>query len=332
MSETRFDVLAIGNAIVDIITRCDDETLKELNQLKGNMQLISAEEADQLYDKMGPAIESSGGSAANTMAGLASFGGKAAFIGKTANDQFGKIFGHDIRSIGVEFNTPSAENSVPTAKCMIFVTPDGERTMNTYLGASTDLDNGEVNEEMIKASKILYLEGYLYDKEAAKAAFHQATEIAEKSGVKVALSLSDAFCVHRHKEDFRNLVKSKVDILFANEEEILALYDVDNFDEAVNLVKQDCQIAALTRGSMGSSIVTPDETTEVKAFAVDEVIDTTGAGDLYAAGFLFGYANNQSMLRCGQLAALAASEIISHLGARPETSLADLAKQKGLID
>ncbi|MGH1349828.1 MAG: adenosine kinase [Methyloligellaceae bacterium] len=331
MSETRFDVLGIGNAIVDIISRCDDALLEELNLPKGNMQLIDAEQADKLYEKMGPAIESSGGSAANTIAGLASFGGKGAFIGKVANDQFGKIFSHDIRSIGVEFTTPLAENSSPTAKCMIFVTPDGERTMNTYLGASTELDQGEVDEELIKTAKVVYLEGYLYDKEEAKAAFHQATEIAAKYGTKVALSLSDAFCVNRHRDDFRKLVKEGVDILFANEEEICALYEVESFDEAAALVKAECQVAALTRGSKGSVIVTPNETHEVNAHYVSEVVDTTGAGDLYAAGFLFGYANNQSLVSCGQLAGLAAAEIISHLGARPEENLAELAKKEGLL-
>ena len=331
MSQTRFDVLGIGNAIVDIISRCEDSSLEELDLSKGNMQLIDAEQADRLYEKMGPAIESSGGSAANTIAGVASFGGQTAFIGKVANDQFGKIFGHDIRSIGVAFETPPSENSSPTARCMIFVTPDGERTMNTYLGASTELGQGEVNADMINASKIIYLEGYLYDKEEAKRAFHQATEIAARNGTKVALSLSDGFCVHRHRNDFRKLVKDGVDILFANEEEITSLYEVGSFDEAAILVKQECQIAALTRSSKGSVVVTPEQTHEINAHFVHEVVDTTGAGDLYAAGFLYGYANDMPLLHCAQLGSLAASEIITHLGARPETKLRELAEKEGLM-
>ena len=331
MSDTHFDVLGIGNAIVDIISSCDDENLKKLDLLKGNMQLIDAEQADNLYGKMGPAIESSGGSAANTIAGLASFGGKGAFIGKVADDQFGKIFQHDIRSIGVEYQTPLALNSIPTARCLIFVTPDGERTMNTYLGASTQLDENEINKDMIEKAKILYLEGYLYDKEEAKRAFHQAAEIAKSAKTKVALSLSDGFCVNRHRQEFHDFIKQDVDILFANEEEICALYETENFDDAASNIRKECEISALTKGSKGSVVITNEETIQIDAAPVQDVVDTTGAGDLYAAGFLYGYSKNLPLKTCGQLASLAAGEIISHYGARPEKNLAELAKENNLF-
>ena len=331
MSNSHFDVAGIGNAIVDIISSCDDAALDQLNLLKGNMQLIDAVQADALYEKMGSAIESSGGSAANTIAGLASFGGKGAFIGKVAEDQFGTIFNHDIKSIGVEYRTPAANDGLPTARCLILVTPDGERTMNTFLGASTELDEKEIDPEMISDSKILYLEGYLFDKDEAKQAFYKGAEIAKNANRKVALSLSDAFCVNRHKEAFRKLVKDGVDILFANEEEICALYDTDNFDEAASQVRAECEIAALTRGAKGSVIIAGEETINIDVVPVQEVVDTTGAGDLYAAGFLFGFANDRPLETCGKLASIAAGEIISHYGARPEKNLSELAKQAGLV-
>ena len=331
MSETRYDVLGIGNAIVDIISRCDDELIEKLNLAKGNMQLIDSQKADELYEFMGPAVESSGGSAANTIAGIGSLGGETAFIGKVADDQFGKIFVHDIRSIGVTFQTPASQGGTPTAKCLIFVTPDGERTMNTYLGVSTELGEDEIDEDIIRASKILYLEGYLYDRDEAKQAFHKASQIAAAAGRKVALSLSDAFCVNRHRDEFRQLVKDGVDILFANEDEIYALYEVGSFDEALNVVKTQCQFAALTRSAQGSVIVTPESVLEIPAAPVDKVIDTTGAGDLYAAGFLYGFAKDMPLVTCGKLASLAAAEIISHVGARPEVNLAELARDSKML-
>jgi sugar/nucleoside kinase (ribokinase family) len=331
MQETRYDVVGIGNAIVDIIGRCDDGFLSKHDLAKGFMRLIDAGQADKLYGVMGPAIERSGGSAANTIAGLASFGGRGAFIGRVADDQFGKVFWHDIHSAGVAFQTDPATSGVPTAVCLILVTPDGERTMNTFLGASTELGPDEVDAGMIAASKITYLEGYLFDKPAAKEAFHAAASIAAKAGRKTALTLSDAFCVDRHRTDFRKLVKSEIDILFANEKEITALYEVNSFDEAVSAVRGECEIAVLTRSEAGSLIITANETVQVRPAPVAKVVDATGAGDLYAAGFLFGFTRNLKLADCGRLGSLAAAEVISHIGARPERPLWAIAQQEGIV-
>ncbi len=331
MNSFSHDVIGIGNAIVDILSRCGDDFLQNFDLPKGHMQLIDSDRADQLYQAMGPAIEISGGSAANTCAGLASFGSKAAFIGKVRDDQFGRVFAHDIQSIGVTFQTPKALTGAPTARCLVLVTPDGERTMNTFLGASVEFGDGEIDEILISESKILYLEGYLYDPPEAQSAFHSAAEFAKKSGAKVALSLSDSFCVDRHRSTFLNFIKSKVDILFANEEEICALYETQSLEDAIQAVSNDCSLAALTRSSKGSIIVNSDDRIEVAAEPVQEIVDTTGAGDLYAAGFLHGYAQNLHLANCGKLASLAASEIISHLGARPEQSLHELAKKHGYL-
>jgi sugar/nucleoside kinase (ribokinase family) len=331
MQETRYDVVGIGNAIVDIIGRCDDSFLSKHDLAKGFMRLIDAQEADRLYALMGPSIERSGGSAANTIAGVASFGGRGSFIGRVADDQFGKVFWHDIRAVGVDFDTDPATSGLPTAVCLILVTPDGERTMNTFLGASTELGSREVDADKIAASKVTYLEGYLFDKPEAKAAFYTAAGIAAKAGRKTALSLSDAFCVDRHRADFRKLIKSGTDILFANEKEITALYEVNSFDDAVTAVRSECEIAVLTRSEAGSVIVTPKETVHVRPTHVEKVVDATGAGDLYAAGFLYGYTRNLKLVDCGRLGSLAAAEVISHIGARPERPLAAIAKQEGLI-
>lgn len=331
MGDTRYDVVGIGNAIVDIIGRCDDAFLSKHDLAKGFMRLIDAREADTLYGIMGPAIERSGGSAANTIAGLSSFGGKGAFIGRVADDQFGKVFAHDIRAIGVNYETAAAKNGAPTALCLIFVTPDGERTMNTFLGASTELGSGEVDANIIEAASILYLEGYLFDKPEAKDAFHTAAAIAAKAGRKTALTLSDAFCVDRHRDDFRKLVRDGVDVLFANETEITALFEVNTFEEAMAAVRGECEIAVLTRSEAGSVIVTKDETVTVKAEPIESVVDVTGAGDLYAAGFLFGLTRSLELAACGRLGSLAAAEAISHIGARPEKSLDALARDAGLI-
>ncbi len=332
MPDTRFDIVGIGNAIVDILARCDDAFLDAQSLPKGHMQLVDAKQADLLYEHMGPAVEISGGSAANTCAGLAAFGGRTAFIGRVADDQFGRVFTHDIQSIGVNYETPPANDGAPTARCLIFVTPDGERTMNTFLGASVELGNGEVNLKTVADARILYLEGYLYDPPEAQTAFHQAADHAAKSGRKVSLSLSDSFCVERHRGAFKTFIKKNVDILFANEEEICALYETNSFESACDAIRKDCSLAALTRGPAGSVIVTPDEIITVAAQPVEAVVDTTGAGDLYAAGFLYGYANGHPLMRCGQLGGLAASEIISHIGARPEQKLNELAKEKGYLD
>ncbi len=331
MQETRYDVVGIGNAIVDIFGRCEDGFLTKHDLPKGFMRLIDAQEADRLYGLMGPAMERSGGSAANTIAGLTSFGGKGAFIGRVADDQFGKVFWHDIRASGVAFETAPATGGLPTAVCLILVTPDGERTMNTFLGASTELGANEVDAAAIAASKVTYLEGYLFDKPEAKEAFHAAAAIAAKAGRKTALSLSDAFCVDRHRADFRKLVKSEVDILFANEKEITALYEVNSFAEAVAAVRGECEIAVLTRSEAGSLIVTAQETVQVRPVRVEKVVDATGAGDLYASGFLYGYTRNLKLADCGRLGSLAAAEVIGHIGARPERPLSAIAKQEGLI-
>lgn len=331
MGDTRYDVVGIGNAIVDIIGRCDDAFLSKHDLAKGFMRLIDAREADGLYGIMGPAIERSGGSAANTIAGVSSFGGKGAFIGRVADDQFGKVFAHDIRAIGVNYDTAPAKNGAPTALCLIFVTPDGERTMNTFLGASTELGPAEVDAKMIEAASVLYLEGYLFDKPEAKQAFHTAAAIAAGAGRKTALTLSDAFCVDRHRDDFRKLLHDGVDILFANEKEITALFEVNSFDEALAAVRGECEIAVLTRSEDGSVIVTADETISVRAEPVDSVVDVTGAGDLYAAGFLFGLTNALELAACGRLGSLAAAEAISHIGARPEKPLDRIARDAGLL-
>jgi len=332
MAEKSTDVIAIGNAIVDIIGRCDDAFLERHNAQKGHMHLIDAEVMAALYADMGPGIETSGGSAANTVVGISSFGGRTAFIGKVADDDFGKIFAHDIKAAGVDFPSKPIANGRPTSKSLILVTPDGERTMNTYLGISVDLDNGEVDPDAIAGAKIVYLEGYLFDQPEAKQAFSEAVSHAQKSGTKVALSLSDGFCVDRHRDEFRKLVKDGVDVLFANESEIKSLYQTDDFDEAVRSVVDETHLAALTRGGSGSVVVTDEGLIQIPVMPQPAgVVDTTGAGDLYAAGFLYGLSSGRSYEISGKLGSLAAGEVISHLGARPEQSLEELAKKSGLI-
>jgi sugar/nucleoside kinase (ribokinase family) len=331
MAEKRYDVVGIGNAIVDIISRCDDGFLSKHDLAKGFMRLIDAEEANRLYAAMGPAVERSGGSVANTIAGLASFGAKCGFIGRVAADQFGGIFRHDIRSQGVAYETAPATDGAPTARCLILVTPDGERTMNTFLGASVDLTANDIDQAMIENSKIIYLEGYLFDRHQAKEAFRDAAGRARRVGVKVALSLSDAFCVDRHRDDFRRLVREGADIVFANEKEITSLYQVNSFEAAANAALQDCEMAVLTRSEEGSVIVASGETIEIPADAVPQVVDVTGAGDLYAAGFLYGLTRGLPLETCGRLGSLAAAEVIGHIGARPESPLRELAKQRGLV-
>ena len=331
MTDARYDVVGIGNAIVDIIGRCDDAFLSKHDLQKGHMRLVDAREIDKLYSDMGPGVERSGGSAANTIAGLASFGAKSAFIGRVADDQFGKVFTHDIRAIGVGYDTPAATGGLPTALCLILVTPDGERTMNTFLGASTELGTDEVDAELIASAHVTYLEGYLFDKPEAKQAFNSAATYAKQAGRKTALTLSDAFCVDRHRDDFRNLVNNGVDILFANETEITALFEVNSFAEAVSAVRGACEIAVLTRSAQGSVIVTPRATIDIRPEEIAQVVDVTGAGDLYAAGFLYGLTRSLSLADCGRLGSLAAAEVISHIGARPEKPLSELARKEGLI-
>jgi sugar/nucleoside kinase (ribokinase family) len=332
MAEKTYDVVGIGNAIVDIIARCDEGFLTKHDLDKGFMRLIDADEAGRLYEAMGPAIERSGGSVANSIAGLASFGARCGFIGRVAADQFGGIFRHDIRSLGIAYTTEPATDGAPTARCLVLVTPDGERTMNTFLGASVDFTPGDIDADMIGGAKIVYLEGYLFDKDEAKAAFREAAKLAKAAGAKVALTLSDPFCVDRHRADFLKLVKEDADIVFANEKEITTLYEVNSFDEAADMALQDCEMAVLTRSEEGSVIVGEGETVEVSADPVSKVMDATGAGDLYAAGFLFGMTQGMPLEACGRLGSLAAAEVISHIGARPETSLIKLAKDRGLLD
>ncbi len=326
------DVVGIGNAIVDIIGRCDDAFLAKHGRTKGSMQLVNSPVISQLYDAMGPAVEISGGSVANTMAGIASFGGRAGFIGKTAQDQFGAVFAHDIRSVGVTFKTtPAAQGSDPTGCCLILVTPDGQRTMNTFLGVSPQLGGGEIDAALIRSARIVYLEGYLFDRPEAKAAFREAAVIAAKAGRQVALSLSDSFCVDRHRAEFMGLIKNSVDILFANEAEITSLYQTTSFDEAARRAQADTKLAAITRSEKGSVILGDGRSVKIPAAPVAKVVDTTGAGDLYAAGFLLGVARGLDLETAGRLGSLAAAEIISHIGARPEISLAELARKSGLL-
>ena len=331
MADKIYDVVGIGNAIVDIIARCDESFLSKHDLAKGFMRLIDAEDANRLYEAMGPAVERSGGSVANSIAGLASFGAKCGFIGRVAADQFGGIFRHDIRSLGVAYDTLPASDGAPTARCLILVTPDGERTMNTFLGASVDFTPDDLDLDLIGAAKIVYLEGYLFDRDEAKAAFRDAARTAKAAGAKVALSLSDAFCVDRHRDDFKSLVREGADIVFANEKEITSLYQVNSFEEAADAALQDCEMAVLTRSEAGSVIVADGENIEIEAEPAARVVDLTGAGDLYAAGFLYGLTHGASLPMCGRLGSLAAAEAISHIGARPEVSLRQLAKENGLV-
>jgi sugar/nucleoside kinase (ribokinase family) len=328
MPDKVIDVVGIGNAIVDVIAHCDEAFIARMSLNKGAMTLIDTERANTLYDAMGPAVEISGGSGANTTVGVASLGGKAAFIGKVGNDQLGGIFRHDIRAVGVQFDIAPANSGTPTARSMILVTPDAERTMNTYLGACQELTPADVDPHLIQRAKVTYMEGYLWDPPLAKEAFLKAARIAHDAGQEVSLTLSDSFCVQRYLSEFQDLVKNHVDILFANTSEILALWQTEDWDEAVRQTRQHCDLAALTRSEKGSVIVTPDEVHEIPAWPVDTVVDLTGAGDLYAAGFLYGYTHGRDYAACGRIASLAAGEVISHVGARPETPLAELVLQR----
>ena len=330
MVDSGSDVVGIGNAIVDVLARAEDAFLVRHGLEKGTMTLIEADRARELYEVMGPGIEVSGGSAANTLAGIASLGGDGAYIGKVRNDQLGGVFSHDIRAAGVDFRSWPAEAGPPTARCLIFVTPDAQRTMQTYLGASVELGPEDIDPVAVGAARITYLEGYLFDRAPARRAFVKAAELAHAAGRKVALTLSDPFCVARHRAEFRHLVAGHVDILFANEREIETLFEATDFDAALQQVRGQCEIAALTRGARGSVIVAGDEVHVVDAAPVERVTDTTGAGDLFAAGFLFALSRGRDPAACGRLGALAAAEIISHFGARSETPLDRLAAAAGL--
>jgi len=331
MTETNIDVVGIGNAIVDVIAHADDAFLARKTLVKGTMTLIDAERAEALYQMMGPAIEASGGSAGNTMAGIASLGGTGAYIGKVRDDLLGDIYRHDITAIGVHFDTLAATSGPGTARCLILVTPDGQRTMNTYLGACADLGPADIDPEVIAAAQITYLEGYLFDPPQAQEAFYEAAAIAHAAGRKVALSLSDPFCVERHRHAFRDLVDGHVDILFANEAEICSLYQTADFAAAAAAVRGHVAIAALTRSAEGSVILAGSAEHRIAAAPVARVVDTTGAGDLYASGFLFGLTRDRPLPTCGEIGSLCAAEIISHVGARPETALSRLVAEAGLV-
>jgi sugar/nucleoside kinase (ribokinase family) len=330
MPDPKYDVLGIGNAIVDIIARTEEDFLVREGLAKGAMRLIDPAEADRLYDHMGPAIEASGGSAGNTTAGVASFGGKAAFIGKVADDVFGKLYRHDMKATGVHFATPPLSGGAPTARSMILITPDGERTMNTYLGACQALSPGDIDADTVAASFVTYLEGYLWDPPDAKAAFRRAARIAHEAGRKVSITLSDAFCVDRYRAEFLGLTRDgTIDVLFANDSELRSLYETASFDTAVDALKRDCRLAAVTMGADGALVVEPGNVSRVAATPVETVTDTTGAGDLFAAGFLFGLARALPLVDAARLGTIAAAEVIGHIGPRPATSLADLARQAG---
>jgi len=327
MTDARYDVLGIGNAIVDVLARSDDSLLEELGLEKGAMRLVDAVQAEALYARMGQAIEMSGGSAGNTMAGIAALGGRGAYVGKVAADELGHIFTHDIRSVGIDFDTAPTKDGTPTARCLILVTEDAQRTMNTYLGACTELGPWDIDAETVRAAKVTYLEGYLWDPPAAKEAFVKAARIAHEAGRKVSLSLSDAFCVDRHRESFLDLVEHHVDILFANEAEIVSLYQTESFGEAEEKVKGHCEIAVLTRSEHGAVVLCDGSRYAVPAVPVETIVDTTGAGDLFAAGFLYGYTHGKDPVTSARIGAVLASEIISHYGARPEGDLEALVAE-----
>lgn len=329
---SRYDVLCIGNAIVDIIARCDEAFLAENGIVKGAMNLIDAERAELLYGRMGPAIEASGGSAGNTAAGVASFGGRAAYFGKVARDHLGHIYTHDIRAQGVAFDTHPLEGTPPTARSMIFVTPDGERSMNTYLGACVELGPEDVEAEKAAGAKVTYFEGYLWDPPRAKEAIRLTAQLAHAAGREVSMTLSDPFCVDRYREEFLDLMRSgTVDIVFANESELKSLYQTASFEAGLEQIRKDCRLAAVTRSELGSVLVRGDETVPVEAIEIEELVDTTGAGDLYAAGFLYGYTTGRSLADCGALGSLAAGLVIQQIGPRPQLSLREQAQQRGLL-
>lgn len=326
--EARFDVVGVGNAIVDVLVQVEDTFLTAHDLAKGTMALIDAGAAETLYTAVGAGVEISGGSAANTMAGIASLGGRASFIGKVRDDQLGGIFAHDIRAVGVTFDTAPAAEGPATARCLVLVTPDAQRTMNTFLGACVNLTPDDIDTEVIAAAKVTYLEGYLWDPPAAKDAFRKAAQAAHEAGREVALSLSDPFCVNRYRDEFRDLVAHHVDLLFANEDELKALYEADSFDAALQDVRGACRIAALTRSEKGSVVLADGEIHVADAEPVDAVVDTTGAGDLYAAGFLHGHTQGHSPYDCARMGSIAAAEVISHIGARPQTLLSELVAQR----
>lgn len=323
-----FDVVAVGNAIVDVLAKVDNKFLDKHHLKKGSMTLIDQEQAERIYKDMPPSLEKSGGSAANTIAGIVSLGGKAAFIGKVKQDDLGKIFTHDLQSLGVHYTTSASKHGLSTARCLVSVTPDAERTMATFLGATREITKDDIDESVISTAKVTYLEGYLWDEQHAKDAMREAVRIAVKHGREIALSLSDPFCVTRHKEELLELITSHVDILFANEAEIKELLDVDDVTEALEQLSKMCKVCAITLGGHGSIVIADSEAHRIEAGKNLNVVDTTGAGDLYASGFLYGYTHGYSIPQCGKIATIAASEVIQHIGARPEVSLKDLLEKQ----
>ncbi len=331
MTDVRFDVVGIGSAIVDILSTTDENFLAANGMVKGTMALINADESRSLYEKMGKAVEASGGSAANTMAGVASLGGKPAFIGKVGNDKIGDIFRHDIKVVGVDYHSgEDRPTQLPSATCLILITPDGQRTMNTYLGACTELSPADIDADMITASRVTYIEGYQWDTPRAKQAIRKACQAAKGAKRQVALSLSDPFVVDRHREDLLTLIKEDVDVLFGNEDEIFQLYEAGDLDTAVSRLRGAKVLACMTRGAKGAVVFDGETTAAVPAMPVEKVVDTTGAGDLFAAGFLYGYTHGRDLEGCAKLGSMAAAEIISHIGARPETPLRALLEKHGL--
>ena len=331
MAEAKYDVLGIGNAIFDVLVRTDEKFLADHGMTKGGMALIDEARAASIYRDMGPATEMSGGSAANTIVGIGSFGARAAYVGKVKDDQIGKLYSHDIRAAGVAYDTKPAANGPATGCSYILVTPDGERTMNTYLGAAQDLTPADIDPAQIEAARIVYLEGYLWDPKNAKEAFVKAATIAHGAGRQVALTLSDAFCVDRYRDEFLGLMRNgTVDLIFANESELHSLYQTSDFDTALKQLGADTGLGVVTRSEKGCVVVSKDGVVAVPAFPIGELVDTTGAGDLFAAGFLFGLVRNAGHHKAGRLGALAAAEVIQHIGARPQVALKELAEQHGL--
>jgi sugar/nucleoside kinase (ribokinase family) len=316
-----YDVVGVGNALVDVIAHADDGFIVQHDLVKGSMTLVDTDRALYLYRALGSAVEMSGGSAANTMCGVASFGGTAAYLGKVSDDELGNVFGHDLRAVGVQFRPGAPEADTPTGRCIIVVTPDAQRTMNTYLGVSSLLQPSDIHEATVAAGAVLYMEGYLYDRPAAKEAFRHAASVAHANHRKVSLTLSDSFCVDRHRDDFRGLVTDQVDILFGNEDELLSLYQVDSMEAGIAAVRDDCDLAVITMGAKGCTVISRDDIVTVPAEPVTRVLDTTGAGDLFAAGFLFGYTRHRGLDECAKLGSIAAAEVISHVGPRPLVEL-----------
>jgi sugar/nucleoside kinase (ribokinase family) len=331
MAEAKYDVLGIGNAIFDVLVQADDGFLTAHGMTKGGMALIDEARAASIYRDMGPATEMSGGSAANTIVGVANLGARAAYVGKVRDDQIGRLYVHDIRAAGVAFETQPAAGGPATGCSYILVTPDGERTMNTYLGAAQELTSGDIDPAQIAASAIVYLEGYLWDPKSAKEAFVKASTIAHEAGRQVALTLSDAFCVGRYRGEFLELMRNKtVDLVFANEAELLSLYEISDFDTALKQLRSDTGLGVVTRSEKGCVVASKEGVVAVPAFPVSKIVDTTGAGDLFAAGFLFGLVRGAGHEAAGRLGALAAAEVIQHIGARPQVSLKELAQKNGL--